>query len=95
MAVLVKGHGHVHAPLPGLGGHEDIGQIVGALDAGQIVLLRRDGAGKGREALFVKGFRGQFLAQGHDVEAGPRAFLGRDAETAGPAEQQSHHSCQV
>ena len=83
-AVFVKGHGHVHAFLAGFHGHEDIGQIIGALDAGQIFLLGRNGAAEDREPFAVHVLIGQFRGQGHNVQTGLRAFRRGNAETARP-----------
>ena len=70
--------------MAGLHGHEDVGQIIGVLDPGQIFLLGRNGAAEGREPFAVHFLIGQFRGQGHNVQPGLRAFRRGNAETARP-----------
>ena len=75
-SVLVKGNGTVHAAFRSFPGHKHVGQVIGILDCGQILLFGRHLAGKGGHAFLIEFLAGLRLSDGHDVQARLRALKG-------------------
>ena len=89
IASLVKSDRHIFCPAYGFRGHKHIGQIVHALDPGQIFLLGRIGACKCGKSPGIKIGGRQFGGQGNNIETGIGTFCRRYAKSARPARKKN------